>query len=382
MYSSQAPLSSLPITSPSLGTRGVWPPVRCSQRRFRECASRGGSELRSLAAAIRQRSQRGVGRVIHLNRKPVTVARDHTICVRQSWWAEPGYLAADSAATIFHRTQHRSRGLDEFERAHVGEVDARCEREGRRPGTSIADEPVAPSASRSSWRDGEFIQSSPGGHLQVMQPQMYQVAAMVGVLTLLILIVSCANVGGLMLARAVTRQHEIGIRIAIGAGLSAHLSAAAMHGKPSPWGLWFDCGIGTGLCGAQAGTGQDGCTEVAKRGAGLAGAVVHGGNERSGDALFFGLMPALQNSAAAAAERQLRGRNPGRRTDCGRVQIPPLIVAALLLRATQHALYVDPGFGYEQVISVDPQLGRHGYSPAAARAYLSQMQSRMLTLPE
>ena len=66
--------------------------------------------------------------------------------------------------------------------------------------------------------DGEFIKSSPGGHLQVMQPQMYEVAAMVGVLTLLILIVSCANVGGLMLARAVTRQREIGIRIAIGAG--------------------------------------------------------------------------------------------------------------------------------------------------------------------
>jgi hypothetical protein len=26
----------------------------------------------------------------------------------------------------------------------------------------------------------EYIQISPGGHLQVMQPEMYQVAAMVG----------------------------------------------------------------------------------------------------------------------------------------------------------------------------------------------------------
>ena len=51
-----------------------------------------------------------------------------------------------------------------------------------------------------------------------MQPEMYHVAAMVGVLTLLILTVACANLGGLMLARAVTREHEIGIRVAIGAG--------------------------------------------------------------------------------------------------------------------------------------------------------------------
>jgi len=39
----------------------------------------------------------------------------------------------------------------------------------------------------------------------------------VGVLTLLILAVSCANLGGLMLARAVAREREMSIRIAIGA---------------------------------------------------------------------------------------------------------------------------------------------------------------------
>jgi len=58
-----------------------------------------------------------------------------------------------------------------------------------------------------------------------------------------------------------------------------------------------------------------------------------------------------------------------------------LIVAALLLRATQHALYTDPGFGYQQLISVDAQLGKHGYSPEGARSYLNQVQNRLRTVP-
>ena len=65
--------------------------------------------------------------------------------------------------------------------------------------------------------DQEFIRSDPGGHLQVLKPEMYLVMAMVGALTLLILAVACANLGGLLVARGVTREHEIGIRFSIGA---------------------------------------------------------------------------------------------------------------------------------------------------------------------
>ena len=57
-----------------------------------------------------------------------------------------------------------------------------------------------------------------------------------------------------------------------------------------------------------------------------------------------------------------------------------LIVAALLLRATQHALYTDPGFGYEQLVSIDPQLGTMLHARSGA-AYLDQMQSRLRSVP-
>ena len=224
--------------------------------------------------------------------------------------------------------------------------------------------------------DNEFIQSSPGGHLQVMQPEMYSVAAMVGVLTLLILAVSCAILGGLLLARAVTREQEIGIRIAIGAGRArifrqlctesmllavlgsvtgvamsyAVLRIALVQSDAPKWLTatpdWRVLLFTTGM------------TVVA--------------------ALFFGLAPALQIARQRQRKNLVRQILVGAQVAASCVL---LIVAGLLLHAAQHALFTDPGFGYQQLLTIDPQLEHHGYTPAAAKAYFDQMQSRLLSVP-
>jgi len=224
--------------------------------------------------------------------------------------------------------------------------------------------------------DGEFIQISPGGHLQVMQPQMYQVAAIVGVLALLILVVSCANVGGLMLARAVTRQHEIGIRIAIGAGRwrifrQLCTESLVLGGIGSLAALGLSCvvlKVALAKMDAPKWLSAKPDWRVLLFTVGMTAVAT----------LFFGLMPALQIA------RQRQQKTIARQILVG-AQIAGssvlLIVAALLLRATQHALFTDPGFGYEQLVSIDPGLGRHNYSPTAARDYLNQMQSRLAMLP-
>jgi predicted permease len=224
--------------------------------------------------------------------------------------------------------------------------------------------------------DQEYIQSSPGGHMQVMQPEMYQVAAMVGVLTLLILAVACANLGGLMLARAVTRSHEIGIRIAIGAGrarifrqLCTESLLLATLGSLA--GLAVGCAVIRIAISRLDGPKWLSATPDWRVLLFTVGMTVAA-------AIFFGLAPALQIA------RQRQQRTIARQILVG-AQVAAscvlLIVAALLLRATQHALYTDPGFGYQQLVSVDPQLGHHGYTAAAARAYLDQIQSRLRAVP-
>jgi predicted permease len=225
--------------------------------------------------------------------------------------------------------------------------------------------------------DREGIQSSPGGHMQVLHREEYQVAAMVGILTLLILAVACANLGGLMLARAVSREHEIGIRISIGAGRARIFRQLCTESLLLAT-LGSLAGLGLGCATLRiilARVDAPKWLTVTPDWRVLLFTVA----ATLAAALFFGLAPALQIA------RQRQRKTLARQILVG-AQVAAscmlLIVTALLMRATQHALYTDPGFGYEQLLTIDPQLGTHGYKPAAAKAYFDQIQARLSALPE
>jgi predicted permease len=224
--------------------------------------------------------------------------------------------------------------------------------------------------------DHEYILSEPGGHGKIMRPEMYQVVAMVGALVLLILVVACANLGGLMMARGVSREHEIGIRIAIGAHrrrifrqLFTESLLLALLGSLA--GLALSCvvmRVTLVTLDAPGWMSANPDWRVLLFTVGMAFVV----------AVLFGLAPAWQ----IARQRQ-------RRTMVRQILIAAqlagscvlLIVSALLVRAAHHVLYTNPGFGYEQAFGISPGLDSHGYTPAAARTYLDDLKIRLRALP-
>jgi predicted permease len=224
--------------------------------------------------------------------------------------------------------------------------------------------------------DNEYIDIKPGAHLQVMQPEMYRVAAMVAVLTLLILAVACANLGGLLLARAVTREHEMGIRVAIGASRGRIFRQLCTESLFLAF-LGATAGLGLSYVLLQVALSRIGTPKWVTAVPDWRVLLFTIGISVVA-ALFFGLTPALQIARQRQRKAIARQVLIGAQVAASSVL---LIVAGLLVRASLHALYTDPGFGYEQLISVDPELGQHGYTPADAQAFLTQMQSRLLAVP-
>jgi predicted permease len=316
-----------------------------------------------------------IGRSIHLNKKPVTI-----VGVTPYRLATLGGQGPDIWLPMAQQPYfiEGSKVLNDFD-------DSSVRMWGRlAPGVTAkaAEQELAALTNElrrqhpSAVWDNEFIQSSPGGHMQVMQPEMYQVAAMVSVLTLLILAVACGNLGALMLARAVQREREIGIRMAIGANAARILRQLCTESL-----LLATLGAVTGLALACAvlkiALTQLDAPKWLSPAPDLR-VLLFTAAITFLSTIFFGLAPALQIA------RQRQQKTTARHILVG-AQVAGscilLIVAALLVRATQHALYTEPGFGYERLASVDARLGQHGYSAGAAKSYLDQMQTRLSAVP-
>lgn len=316
-----------------------------------------------------------IGRTIHLNNKPVTIAGVTPYALATLGGQDPDLWLPVAQQPYFISGSNVLQDFNDSSVRMWGKLAPGITAKAAAHALRSLTNELRKQHPTAVW-DEESIQISPGGHLQVMQPEMYQVAAMIGLLTLLILAVACGNLGALLLARAVQREHEIGIRRAIGASgarifrqlcteslLLATLGAIA--------GLALGCAvIRIALTELDAPKWLSAAPDWR--------VLLFTVGMTFVSALFFGLAPALQ----IARQRQ-------RKTTARQILLSAqvagscvlLITAGLLVRATHHALYTDPGFGYERLISIDPQLAQHGYGAAQAEAYLDQMQRRILTLP-
>ncbi|HAV64743.1 MAG TPA: hypothetical protein DCY13_20545, partial [Verrucomicrobiales bacterium] len=208
----------------------------------------------------------------------------------------------------------------------------------------------------------------------------------------LVLIVACANVANLQLARGVKRTRELGIRYSLGAtrwrivrsllveNVMLALLAASVGALLS---MWFIQGT-TRLLPASVVLDSITLTPdlrvclfagaialVAAVGAGLFPALRVG---------RLSLIPTLKEFAALTGTRSSRLSNGFVVTQVT-LSVILLLGAGLFLRSVQHAVHVDPGMNVSRVAIGSLDLGMRGYDEARGRRFYDELLERVRALP-
>jgi len=210
----------------------------------------------------------------------------------------------------------------------------------------------------------------------------------------LVLLIACANVANLMLARAAARQKEIAVRAALGAGRSqlARLLAGESLLLAGAGGL---LGLLLALWTCDWFSSLRFSTD----------APVHLDISLDWRVLLFTLAAAASAGviAALAPARQLLRLDPGESIKAGgraggaglaprrlrsglvvaQVAVSALLLVAsgLLIRSSVRAHHLDPGFRTENVLMLSVDVGDQGYEPPRGREFFRALAERLWGLP-
>jgi predicted permease len=210
----------------------------------------------------------------------------------------------------------------------------------------------------------------------------------------LVLLIACANVANLLLARGAARQKEVAIRLALGAGRAAIVrqrlieslllaTAGAALGLAFAW--WSGTLLLKTLPFDEAARTLSAAPDVRVTGFALAAATL--------TAILFGLAPALhstrpqltstlkdESGAVVGGTRHARFRKG---LVVAQVCLSVLLLAgaALFARSLYNLKTIDPGFEADQLLSfsLDPSL--NGYSRERAVALFERLQTELAALP-
>jgi putative ABC transport system permease protein len=209
-----------------------------------------------------------------------------------------------------------------------------------------------------------------------------------------VLLIACANVANLLLARAETRQREVAVRAAIGAGRGRLLRQFLTEGVVLAM-IGGAMGLALGYLGVRLliATNPDGIPRA--EGIGLDPSVVLFTFILTlVTGLLFGLAPALNltRRAMATALRDSAGRTTAagvrlrvrRLLVVGEVALAVILVvgSALLLRSFAELLRVDPGFRAERLLTFQIFLPGANYEdPVAQNAFFERLLPSLRALP-
>ncbi len=206
----------------------------------------------------------------------------------------------------------------------------------------------------------------------------------------LVLLIACANLAGLALARGANRRGEVGVRTALGASrvrvarqfLTESVLLALVAG-PAALGLtWLVAAELPALVPYPVSVGFDPDGRVLALGLALALAA----------GVLFGLAPALASArsdvraALAGSSRAVVGRGGrfGRGLVAAQLALTFVLLAgtSVLLRSLWSARALDPGFDADHVAAVTLDVGmRGGYDAGAGRAFYRDLLSAARALP-
>jgi predicted permease len=233
-----------------------------------------------------------------------------------------------------------------------------------------------------------LLRDSSDGAISVLRPVLLALAMVAA----LVLIIACANLANLMLARGASRRREIAIRSSMGASRSrivrqllteSVLIAAGGAAVALVIARWT-----AGLLMVFAPPTEFPISLNVPLDArvfaftGVAGAVT---------ALFFGLVPALQASKADYTPALKVGSqgagSPRRRLRDALVvaevslSLALLVAAGLCVRSVQKARQFDPGFNPQGVLLTSVDLFPSGYTATTGRVFYRQLLDRLEALP-
>jgi predicted permease len=205
-----------------------------------------------------------------------------------------------------------------------------------------------------------------------------------------VLLMACANVAGLLLARAAARAREISVRVAIGASrfrllrqlLTEGLVMSAIGGAAGI--VIANFSLKLLLAAAPA-------SLIGGRTVRLDGrALLFASTVALACAIFAGLPPAWRTvrgdiaNALREAGRGLTSGNHRLRSVLVVVQVTVALVllvgATLLIRSFQHLMDVDPGFQARHLLAIATQVPQ-GQNPAQRTDFYRRLQEQLLSVP-